>query len=390
MAVFSSDPAAQWRVLAQLTGDAVICIDPQGLIVAWNHGAEQQYGWSEADAAGRSIEIIVPPAQRAEDIELRRRAMAGETVRAIETFRRHRDNGDRPCSLTVAPFSCEPGDGAGVILLSRPLHAADGDRVSRRLAAIVASRTTRSSARISTASSHRGTAAAERLFGYTAEEMIGASIRRIIPQDRQHEEDETLARIRRGELVDHFETIRVRKNGTLVPISLTVSPILDADGTVIGASKIARDISAQAEIEIERARTLALAQEHAHVTERLNQVGRTVVSALDPKTVVQAVTDAATELTGAAVRRVLLQRRQRCGRRLHPLRLVGRAARRRSQVPDAAQHRDLRADVQGRPHRPQRRRDGRSAVRAEPAVPRHAGGTSAGAQLSRGAGQSAG
>ena len=68
---------------------------------------------------------------------------------------------------------------------------------------------------------------------------------------------------------------------------------------MIGASKIARDISARIEIESERARLLAMAQEHAHITERLNQVGRTVVSALEPKTVVQAVTDAATELTGA-------------------------------------------------------------------------------------------
>jgi PAS domain S-box-containing protein len=140
---------------------------------------------------------------------------------------------------------------------------------------------------------------AERLFGYTADEMIGQSIRRIIPQDRQQEEDVTLAKIRQREQVDHFETWRVRKDGTLVPISLTVSPILDADGTVIGASKIARDISAQKEIEIERARLLAMAQEHAHVTERLNQVGSAVVSALDPQAVVQAVTDAATELTGA-------------------------------------------------------------------------------------------
>jgi PAS domain S-box-containing protein len=183
---------------------------------------------------------------------------------------------------------------------SRPFPPPESpDLAARRLAAIVASS---DDAIVSkdlngiVTSWNRG---AERLFGYTAEEMIGRSIRTIIPQDRQHEEDDTLAKIRRRELVDHFETIRVRKNGTLVPISLTVSPILDGDGTVVGASKIARDISVRQEIEAERGRTLALAQEHAHITERLNQVGRTVVAALDPKTVVQAVIDAATELTGA-------------------------------------------------------------------------------------------
>jgi PAS domain S-box-containing protein len=85
--------------------------------------------------------------------------------------------------------------------------------------------------------------AAQRMFGYTAEEMIGRSIRTIIPADRQHEEDQVLARIRVGQAVDHFETVRRHKNGAAVHISLTVSPIRDADGRVTGASKIARDIS---------------------------------------------------------------------------------------------------------------------------------------------------
>ncbi len=84
---------------------------------------------------------------------------------------------------------------------------------------------------------------AERMFGWTAAEMVGQSIRRIIPADRQSEEDEVLARIRRGERVDHFETIRERKDGTSVEISLTVSPIVDETGQIVGASKVARDIS---------------------------------------------------------------------------------------------------------------------------------------------------
>jgi PAS domain S-box-containing protein len=84
---------------------------------------------------------------------------------------------------------------------------------------------------------------AERLFGYTADEMIGRSIRTIIPAGQQAEEDDVLRHVRRGERVEHFETIRRRKDGSLVPISLTVSPIRDRRGRIIGASKIARDIS---------------------------------------------------------------------------------------------------------------------------------------------------
>jgi PAS domain S-box-containing protein len=85
--------------------------------------------------------------------------------------------------------------------------------------------------------------AAERMFGYTAAEAIGQSIRIIIPADRQSEEDEVIARIRRGEGVAHFETIRQRKDGTTLPISLSVSPVHDDTGRVVGASKIARDIT---------------------------------------------------------------------------------------------------------------------------------------------------
>ncbi len=84
---------------------------------------------------------------------------------------------------------------------------------------------------------------AERLFGYTAEEVIGKPIMLLIPTDRHGEESEILSRIRRGERVDHYETVRRRKDGSLVDISLTVSPVKDAEGRIVGASKIARDIT---------------------------------------------------------------------------------------------------------------------------------------------------
>lgn len=90
---------------------------------------------------------------------------------------------------------------------------------------------------------------AERIFGYSAEEAIGKSITMIIPPERLHEEDMVLSRIRAGERVDHFDTIRQRKDGSRLHISLTVSPIRDRDGTVIGASKVARDISTRIEAE---------------------------------------------------------------------------------------------------------------------------------------------
>ena len=86
---------------------------------------------------------------------------------------------------------------------------------------------------------------AERVFGYSASEAIGQPITLVIPQDRQSEEREILTRIRRGERIDHFETVRQRKHGSLIVVSLTVSPVKDANGKIVGASKIARDITEQ-------------------------------------------------------------------------------------------------------------------------------------------------
>jgi len=91
--------------------------------------------------------------------------------------------------------------------------------------------------------------AAERLFGYTAEEAVGRSILLIIPENRQDEELRILRRIRAGETVEPFETIRQRKDGRQVQIELTISPIKDRDGRIIGASKIARDITERKEVE---------------------------------------------------------------------------------------------------------------------------------------------
>ena len=90
---------------------------------------------------------------------------------------------------------------------------------------------------------------AERLFGYTAAEMVGRPITILIPADRQDEEPEILSRLRRGERVDHFQTIRKRKDGSLLDISLTISPIKDIHGKIVGASKIARDITQQKRAE---------------------------------------------------------------------------------------------------------------------------------------------
>jgi PAS domain S-box-containing protein len=133
---------------------------------------------------------------------------------------------------------------------------------------------------------------AERIFGYTADEVIGKPVTILIPDDHIDEEPAILSRIKAGERIEHYETVRIRKTGERVDISLTVSPIKDANGTIIGASKIARDIS-------ERKRSEEALQEQNEIIESVNRLGQTLAGELDLHKLVEAVTDVATDISTA-------------------------------------------------------------------------------------------
>jgi PAS domain S-box-containing protein len=135
-------------------------------------------------------------------------------------------------------------------------------------------------------------AGAERIFGYTAEEAVGMPVTMLIPPDHSDEEPQILARIKSGQRVEHYETVRLRKDGTLRNISLTVSPIRDDKNRIIGASKIARDIT-------DRKRAEETLREQAEIIETVNRLGQTLAAELDRHKLVQAVTDAATNISDA-------------------------------------------------------------------------------------------
>jgi len=134
--------------------------------------------------------------------------------------------------------------------------------------------------------------AAERMFGYTESEAIGKHISILIPPDKLSEEDMIINRIRNGQEVKHFETIRVTKSGNKIPISLTISPIKTRDGRIIGASKIARDITDQVQAKTEL-------QNHVHIQDLLLSAGRILSENLDLQAILQKVTDITTRLTNA-------------------------------------------------------------------------------------------
>jgi PAS domain S-box-containing protein len=142
-------------------------------------------------------------------------------------------------------------------------------------------------------------AGAERIFGYTPDEVIGKPVTILIPKDHEDEEPTILARLRAGQRIEHYETVRMRKDGRLIDISLTVSPIRGPKGQIIGASKIARDITEQRQARRALDEVLETLREQAEALRTLNEIGKTISAELNLHKTVQAVTDAATELTGA-------------------------------------------------------------------------------------------
>ena len=243
------------------TDDAIIGNDPTGVITSWNQAATGIYGYTATEAIGQSIRLIIPADLQHEEDDVLRRIRAGERIRNFETLRRAKSGSVVQVSVTVSPITAPDGRIVGASEIGRDLTRTEHmHRDALQLAAIVESSDDAIVSKDLNSIVRSWNAAAERMFGHSARDIIGKSVRMIIPADRQHEEDDVLRRIRAGQRIEHFETIRCKKDGTLVPVSLTISPIRDPRGVVIGASKIARDIGDRIRADEERRRLLEMAR----------------------------------------------------------------------------------------------------------------------------------
>ena len=224
--------------------DAIISQSLDGRIETWNRAAERIYGLPAANAIGKPIEVIIPPDCRDEDRQLVERIRRGETVAHFETRALACDGTVLPISLTMSPVTTPDGQVIAISRIARDISEQKLlEREAFRLAAIVNSSEDAIVSKDLNGVVQTWNKSAERMFGYSADEMIGQHISIIIPPERLSEEDEVLRRIRAGMSIEHFETVRRRKDGSAIEISLSVSPVRLRDGTIIGASKIARDIS---------------------------------------------------------------------------------------------------------------------------------------------------
>jgi len=243
---------------------AVYTCDLAGRITYFNHRAAELWGRepkldSEEDRYCGSFCMILPDGSR---LPLDQCPMA-VAVKTGEPFRNQevlveRPNGSRiTVRMNISPFHDENGRLCGAINTFQDVtQLRQAEQASLHLAALVESSDDAIVAKNLDGIVRSWNPAAERLFGYSEAEMIGKPITTIIPPDRHDEEIRILKRIRHGERIEHYDTVRQRKDGSLVEISLTISPIKDATGKIVGASKIAREISKrkQAETALREAR----------------------------------------------------------------------------------------------------------------------------------------
>jgi len=246
-------PAAATNFLAAIiasSDDAIISKDLNGVISSWNEGARRIFGYEAGEIVGQSILRLIPVELHHEEDFILAKIRSGQRIEHFESTR-VRKNGEKfPISVTISPIKDDSGRIVGASKIARDISdRRQADESRFRLAAIVDSADDAIISKDLNGIISSWNKGARRLFGYEPEEIIGQSILRLIPEDLHHEEAEILRKLRAGEKIEHYETKRISKNGEIREVSVTISPILNRNGEVVGGSKIARDVSDRKKVE---------------------------------------------------------------------------------------------------------------------------------------------
>jgi PAS domain S-box-containing protein len=274
---FAKTRASQRRETLRVTlssiGDAVITTDVHGRITYMNAVAEALAGWTLGDAVGQPLaavfRILSEETRRPVENPATRALREGTVVGlANHTVLIRKDGSECPIDDSAAPIMDERGKVSGCVLIFRDVtvqRRMEREKASQLLAARMLASIIESSEDAIVSKSLDGiiqtwNAAAERIFGYAAGDAIGRHISFIIPADRIAEEDHIIARLKAGQRIEHFETERLRSDGRRMSVSLTISPIRDDAGNVVGASKIVRDITDRKQAEADREKFVTLVE----------------------------------------------------------------------------------------------------------------------------------
>ncbi len=253
------ESAMRLAAIVSSSDDAIVSKTLDGVITSWNAGAQRIFGYKPEEIIGRHITTLIPLELHHEEDEIIAKLSRGEPIKHYETVRLTKEGRRVDISLTISPIRDSTGRVVGASKVAREItDRKRSEHDLARLAAIVSSSDDGIISKTLDGTIRSWNAGAQRIFGYTADEMIGRHITTLIPPNLYNEEQEIIARLSRGERIEHFETVRVGKDGRRIDISLTISPMRDSSGKIIGASKIARDITEQRKHEIDLSRLAAI------------------------------------------------------------------------------------------------------------------------------------
>jgi PAS domain S-box-containing protein len=235
---------AHLAAIVESSEDAIVSNTLNGTILTWNTGAEKLYGYTAEEAIGQPMMLLLPKDRTDEENDIRSRIVRGERLDHFESVRRTKRGENIHVSLTISPILDRDGRITGISHVARDISERKRlDERLERMAAIVESSEDAIISKSLDGTILTWNAGAEQVYGYTASEAIGRSMTLLLPEDRAEEETDILNRIGRGERVEHFETVRRTKKGERIYVSLTISPIRDRDGKIVGGSHVARNIT---------------------------------------------------------------------------------------------------------------------------------------------------
>jgi PAS domain S-box-containing protein len=248
--VLTARPESLLDAIVESSDDAIVSKNLDGIIMSWNPAASRIFGYEPQEIIGQSILRLIPEHLHKEEDLILSKLRAGERIEHFETTRIRKDGSLAQVALTISPVRGSSGTVIGASKIARDISGKKQiEELQARLAAIVESSDDAIVSKDLNGIIQSWNAAARRMFGYAPEEIIGESILRLIPEELHSEETFILAKLRSCERIDHYETVRLRKNGERFEVSVTISPLIDRQGNVIGASKVAREISERKRIE---------------------------------------------------------------------------------------------------------------------------------------------